>query len=64
MRDAQSATPRHEIVLSAHAGRRPVDALRFEQIVANLLDNAIKFSPGRGRIDVDVSSPERGSVLR
>jgi signal transduction histidine kinase len=63
VRDAQSAASRHEIALSAP--RRVdarIDALRFEQIVTNLLDNAIKFSPSGGRIEVDVSSPERGAV--
>ena len=63
VRDAQTATSRHEIVLSAP--RRldaKIDALRFEQIVTNLLDNAVKFSPSGGRIDVDLSAPERGAV--
>jgi signal transduction histidine kinase len=63
VRDAQAATSRHEIALSAP--RRldaRIDALRFEQIVTNLLDNAIKFSPGGGRVEVELSSPERGTV--
>lgn len=63
IRDAQAGTSRHEIVLSAP--RRldaRLDALRFEQVVTNLLDNAIKFSPSGGRIDVELSAPERGAV--
>jgi signal transduction histidine kinase len=63
IRDAQVATSRHEIALAAP--RRldaRIDALRFEQIVTNLLDNAIKFSPKGGRIDVELSAPERGAV--
>jgi signal transduction histidine kinase len=63
VRDAQAGTSRHEIALSAP--RRldaRLDALRFEQVVTNLLDNAIKFSPSGGRIDVELSAPERGAV--
>jgi signal transduction histidine kinase len=63
VRDAQAATSRHEIVLSAPRRlNAKIDALRFEQIVTNLLDNAVKFSPSGGRIDVDLSAPERGAV--
>jgi signal transduction histidine kinase len=63
VRDAQVTASRHEIALSAP--RRldaKIDAMRFEQIVTNLLDNAIKFSPSGGRIDVELSAPERGAV--
>jgi signal transduction histidine kinase len=42
--------PRH-----ADGARANVDALRVEQVVANLLDNASKYSPQEAPIEVDVT---------
>lgn len=39
-----------------------VDRLRVEQVMTNLLDNAIKFSPAGEHIDVDISCPTNESV--
>jgi signal transduction histidine kinase len=56
--EAQAGTDRHEIVLRAPAElRASVDALRLEQVLRNLLDNAVKFSQG-GRVDVDLATAD------
>jgi signal transduction histidine kinase len=61
VRDAQATTSRHKIVFAAPDRLRArLDALRFVQVVSNLLDNAIKFSPGGGQIEVELSSSKRG----
>jgi signal transduction histidine kinase len=39
-----------------------VDALRLEQIITNLVDNAIKYSPDGTRVEVEVSQPDAEAV--
>ena len=59
----QMQSPRHALVIRA-PGRvgALVDPLRMEQVVTNLLDNAIKFSPGGGTVEVEVSTPDAATV--
>ncbi len=56
----QQGTELHTVALIADADPAgalwaDVDAGRVEQVVANLLDNALKFSPDGGRIEVQLS---------
>jgi signal transduction histidine kinase len=41
-----------------------IDRLRFEQVAANLLDNAIKYTPAGGRVDVAVERENGRALLR
>jgi signal transduction histidine kinase len=55
------------VALEAHVDRSvivPIDRLRFEQVAANLLDNAIKYTPPGGRIDISVSGENGRALLR
>ena len=57
----QSTTRRHGLLVRT-PDRVPalVDALRLEQVVTNLLDNAIKYSPTGGQIRIELEQPSRG----
>jgi signal transduction histidine kinase len=57
---------RHRLALAAPAGRYVLsaDAGRLEQVFVNLLDNAVKYSPSGGEIDVDLASEPDGTRVR
>jgi PAS domain S-box-containing protein len=59
----QPRSERHTVVLHAPESiSADIDALRFEQVVTNLVDNAIKFSPEGGPIDVTLQGAANGSI--
>jgi signal transduction histidine kinase len=51
-----SSTPEHIVVTA--------DRTRLEQVAANLIDNAVKYTPSGGRVDVDVAQDADAAVLR
>jgi signal transduction histidine kinase len=60
--EMQAITTRHEIRVDADGPvRAAIDPIRIEQVLRNLLDNAVKFSPG-GEIAVGVGSDD-GHVI-
>jgi len=55
------------VTLEAQADRdvrASIDRLRFEQVAANLLDNAIKYTPAGGRVDISVTRENSHAVMR
>ena len=60
---ARIRTDRHSIgVRSPTRPRAWVDPPRLEQVLTNLLDNAIKYSPDGGPIEVELSEPSDGTA--
>jgi CheY-like chemotaxis protein/anti-sigma regulatory factor (Ser/Thr protein kinase) len=66
VQDFRSAAPQHELLLEKPA--TPVfvegDRARLEQVVVNLLANAIKYSPQGGTVDVRVSTSHAEARVR
>ena len=61
--NCQLTTDQHTIVLHGpDALEAVVDPIRIEQVITNLLDNAIKYSPNGGQIEVEVGEAEPGMV--
>ena len=56
----------HELTLTLECDCVPVDAdpVRMEQVVSNLLTNAIKYTPNGGKINVTVAADDGHAILR
>jgi CheY-like chemotaxis protein/anti-sigma regulatory factor (Ser/Thr protein kinase) len=62
--EQEGRTERHEIRVDAEAAIVEGDSTRLEQVVRNLLDNAIKYTPAGGHITVTVRRDGDEAVLR
>src|SRR5437763_8652389 len=56
---------RHALSVAAPSEPLPVeaDATRLEQVIANLLHNAVQYTPQSGRIDVTVTAEDGSAVV-
>jgi two-component system sensor histidine kinase KdpD len=61
--EASSESERIDLVL-AEAPLVNVDAAQIERVLANLLDNALKFSPREARVQLRVTATRRDVIVR
>jgi len=54
---AQDATSRPDPVVMG-------DRTRLEQVAANLIDNALKYTPPGGRVDIEIGADGQAAILR
>ena len=57
-------TREHRVTFQAESVIVNADATRLAQVITNILDNAVKFTPAGGSIDVDVRRDGQEAVLR
>jgi PAS domain S-box-containing protein len=61
---ASGRTRRHRMMFRAESVIVNADSTRLAQVITNMLDNAVKFTPSGGTIDVDVLREGQEAVLR
>lgn len=62
--EIQNVSPRHRLVITRNdAVQAVLDADRIEHVIFNLVDNAIKYSPSGGDIDVSLAREEDDFVI-
>jgi signal transduction histidine kinase/integral membrane sensor domain MASE1/CheY-like chemotaxis protein len=62
--DHAERTREHDVGITGESAWVEADPARIEQIVTNLLDNAVKYTPPGGQIRVDVGRDGGTAVLR
>lgn len=67
-RTVQDAAVRHKIDLAIRTPAQPVivdaDPVRVDQIVTNVLTNAIKYTPEGGHVTLDIENDEQSALIR
>ena len=61
----EESAPRHQISISAPQEPLMIagDSIRLEQVFHNLLNNAIKYSPGGGKVAISIAVEEAHAVI-
>ncbi len=54
----------HRVTVRAEPVMVSADLTRLEQIVGNLLQNAVKYTPAGGSVEIDITRESRDAVLR
>jgi signal transduction histidine kinase len=60
---ASGRTERHRVTIDLQPVWAEVDETRFEQIVNNLVGNALRFTPATGSIEITLREEDREAVL-